>query len=204
MIRINLLSSERKKTARAPVFDVAARMTLACGLVLAAAAGGIGWWYWSLSQEEAAVERDIAAAQQEVARLRPIIAEVSQFEAQRQRLQQRVQLIAQLRKGQGVPVQLLDQVSKSLPDMLWLTAMQQDGADLTIEGRSTTLVALSDFVGNLGASDFFKKPIEIVDSKVETVQPGAGVSQALDVIRFTVKAQLATAPGGAGGSPAAR
>ena len=200
MIRINLLSGERKKAARGPVFDVAKQITLACGLVVLTAAAGIGYWYWSLSEETAMVETEIAAAQQEVARLRPIIAEVSTFEQQRQRLQQRVQLIGQLRKGQGIPVQMLDQISRSLPEMLWLTSLDQEGGDLTIEGRSTTLVALSDFVGNLGSSSFFKKPIEIVDSKVENDAQGG--QAALEIIRFTVKAQLAAAPGGAGGSPA--
>lgn len=200
MIRINLLSGDRKKAARTPAFDIGTRITLACGLVLVAAASGVGWWYWSLSSEAATVAHDVAAAQQEVARLRPIIAEVSQFEAQRQRLQERVQLIGQLRKGQGVPVQMLDHVSRSLPDMLWLTSLQQEGADLTIEGRSTTLVGLSDFVGNLATTGFFKKPVEIVDSKVESDTRAKGP----EIIRFTVKAQLAMAAGGTGGSPAAR
>jgi type IV pilus assembly protein PilN len=200
MIRINLLSGERKKTTRASGFNAASRTTFLSGLVLALGVSGIGYWYWSLSQEAATVEAEVAAAQHEVARLRPIIAEVSQFEAQRQRLQQRVQLIAQLRKGQGIPVQMLDHVSRSLPDMLWLTSMSQDGGNLTIEGRSTTLVALSDFVGNLATDTFFKKPIDIIDSKVESDGQGRGI----DVIRFTVKAQLAMASGGAGGSPAAR
>ena len=194
MIRINLVGGERKKASRAPVFDVGKRIALACALILVVAAGGIGGWWWSLTREAEAVESEIVAANQEVARLRPIIAEVSKFEARRQQLQQRVQLIEQLRKGQGVPVQLLDQVSRSLPEMLWLTSMQQTGADVTIEGRSTTLVALSDFVGNLGTNEFFKKPIEIVDSQVET-----GQQQGPEVIKFTVKAQLLTAPGGAGG-----
>jgi type IV pilus assembly protein PilN len=200
MIRINLLSGERKKATRGPAFDVAARITVASGLVLVAAASGIGWWYWSLSQEAATVEQEISAAQQEVARLRPIIAEVAQFETQRQRLQQRVQLIAQLRKGQGIPVQMLDHVSRSLPDMLWLTSMQQEAGSLTIEGRSSTLVALSDFVGNLATNSFFNKPIDIIDSKVENDAQGRGP----EVIRFTVKAQIANAPGVAGGSPAGR
>jgi type IV pilus assembly protein PilN len=199
MIRINLLSSERQKAARrAPTFDIGKRITLVCSLILVLGAGGIGWWYWSLTQEAAIVESEIAASQQEVARLRPIIAEVSKFESRRQQLQQRVQLIEQLRKGQGVPVQLLDQVSRSLPDMLWLTSMTQKGGDVTIEGRSATLVALSDFVGNLGTTDFFKKPIEIVDSQVESQTQGP------ETIKFTVKAQLATAPGGAGGPAAGK
>lgn len=199
MIRINLLSSERQKVARrAPAFDIGKRITLACSLILVAGVAGIGWWYWSLTHDAQMVEDEITAAQSEVARLRPIIAEVSQFEARRQQLQQRVQLIEQLRKGQGVPVQLLDQISRSLPEMLWLTSMQQAGADVTIEGRSTTLVALSDFVGNLGTTDFFKKPIEIVDSQVENQSNQQGP----EIIKFTVKAQLATAPGGAAGGPA--
>ena len=199
MIRINLLSSERQKAARrAPTFDIGKRITLVCSLILVLGAGGIGWWYWSLTQEAAIVESEIATSQQEVARLRPIIAEVSKFESRRQQLQQRVQLIEQLRKGQGVPVQLLDQVSRSLPDMLWLTSMTQKGGDVTIEGRSATLVALSDFVGNLGTTDFFKKPIEIVDSQVESQTQGP------ETIKFTVKAQLATAPGGAGGPAAGK
>ena len=196
MIRINLLSSERQKAARrTPTFDIGKRITLACSLILVLGIGGIGWWYWSLTQEASATEAEIIDLQQQVARLRPVIAEVATFEARRQQLQERVQLIEVLRKGQGVPVQLLDQVSRSMPDMVWLTAMKQAGGDVTIEGRSTTLVALSDFVGNLATTEFFKKPIEIVDSKVESQ------SQGPETIKFTVKAQLAIAPGA--GGPAA-
>lgn len=201
MIRINLLPGERQKAKRAPAFDASKRITLACSLVLVAGVGGIGWWYWSLTQTAAAVETEIADAQTQVARLRPIIAEVASFEARRQRLQQRVQLIEQLRKGQGVPVQLLDHVSRSLPDMLWLTAMEQQGPEVTIEGRSTTLVGLSDFVGNLGTTEVFKKPIEIMDSQVD---PDSARSGGPELIKFTVKAQLANAPGGAAGPSGGR
>ena len=51
--------------------------------------------------------------------------ERQQFEAQREQLRQRVALITQLRSGQNIPVQLLDHISRSLPDMLWLTTMEQ-------------------------------------------------------------------------------
>ena len=198
MIRINLLTTERQNAARrAPAFDIGKRITLACSLIVVAAGGGIGWWYWSLTKEASAVEAQIKDAQRQVVRLKPIIAEVAKFESQRQQLQERVQLIEQLRKGQGVPVQLLDQVSRSLPDMLWLTSMQQDGAAVTIQGRSTTLVGLSDFVGNLGSSNFFKKPIEIVDSKAQAEK----TDQSVDLITFTVKAQLLSVPGETGSSP---
>ena len=190
MIRINLLGERQKARGRTPAFDVGRQVTLACSLILVP---GIGYWYYSLTQASAQVETELAAAQQEAARLRSLITEVQQFDQRRGQLQQRVALIEQLRKGQSVPVQMLDLVSRSLPEMLWLTGMNQSGPDVTIEGRSTTLISLSDFVGNLGANEFFRKPVEIVDSQVESAA-GTPVGASVDVIKFTVKAQLATAP----------
>ena len=202
MIRINLLGAERKQARKAPAFDLGQRLTVACSLILVAAVVGIGWWYWALNKDSARVDAEIAAAQQEAARLQNLLAEVQRFEAQRTQLQQRVQLIEQLRSGQAVPVQLLDHISRSLPDMLWLTDMAQDGAAVTIQGRSTTLVALSDFVGNLGNGALLKKPIEIVNSQVEAARNTAPGQQAVDLISFTVKAELAPT-GRAGGAGAA-
>jgi type IV pilus assembly protein PilN len=207
MIRINLLGTERQPKARAKTassFDVGQRLTVACSLILVAAVVGIGWWFWTLNNETARLDAEIVARQQEAARLQSLLTEVQRFEAQRGQLQQRVQLIEQLRGGQSIPVQLLDHVSRSLPEMMWLTEMQQDGAALTIQGRSTTLIALSDFVGNLGNGALLKKPIEIVKSQVDVTRaatgPGAG---AVELINFTVKAELA-AVGGAGAAAAGR
>jgi type IV pilus assembly protein PilN len=191
MIRINLLGVERQKARKATFsFNLAQGVPVLCGLIVVAAAAGIGWWYWSLTQASAQVDADIVATRQESARLAGLMNEVTQFEAQRTQLQQRVTLIETLRKGQSIPVQLLDHVSKSLPDMLWLTDLEQEGPGLTIEGRATTLIALSDFVGNLGLGATLTKPIEIVKSEVAEVgttpgQPGA------ELIQFTVRAQVA-------------
>ena len=187
MIRINLLGVERQKAKKAIAFDIGQRLTLACSLLLVAAALGIGWWYYSLTQASARVDAEIAAAQQETARLKSLLTEVQQFEQRREQLQQRVALIEQLRSGQSVPVQLLDHVSRSLPDMLWLTQLAQTGTQVTIQGRSTTLIALSDFVGNLGTSPLLVKPIEIVNSQVVG---DAGQ----ELVEFTVRANINRPP----------
>jgi type IV pilus assembly protein PilN len=199
MIRINLLGGERQVKKRAIVFDLGKRLTLACSLLLVMTAVGVGYWYYSLTQRSTQVDADIASARQEQARLQSIIREVAAFNQQRAQLQQRVALIEQLRGGQSVPVQLLDAVSKSVPDMLWLTDFEQKGSGITIQGQSTTLISLSDFVGNLGNTSLLVKPIEIVDSKVETVG-GTGPGSGVDLIKFTVKAQLA--PSAKAASPA--
>ena len=77
---------------------------------------------------------------------------------------------------------MLDQISRSLPDMLWLTSLKQspDGKDVTIEGRSTTLTGLSDFVVNLEHSGYFKRSVEIVSTEVSNTPAG-------DIITFTVR-----------------
>jgi len=191
MIRINLLAVERERAKRRPATGLQAtqqKITLACSLILVLTGLGVGWWYWSLDKQSDRIEEDIVGSQRETERLRTLIQQVQQFEARRGQLQQRVGLIEELRRGQGGPVRLLDEISRSLPDMLWLTEVKQAGIELTIAGRCTTLTALSDFVGNLELGGFFKKPVEILDSQVDQTRTPGGV----DLIRFSIKATIDT------------
>jgi type IV pilus assembly protein PilN len=182
MIRINLL--ERPKAPRA-AFDIARHTTALCALVLLVFAAGIGWRVWHLSQEDARLTRETAEAQREANRLKSVLQQVEQFEQRKGQLQQRVTLIEELRRGQSGPVHLLDEISRSLPDRLWLTEMKQEGSDVRLLGHTTSLTALSDLVGNLESSGYFVRPVEIVDSQVESTA-GAG-----DLVKFTVKATFA-------------
>jgi len=197
MIRINLLGHEREKPKRrqagtAPAaFESGQKIAVACTLILALAALGVAWWYWSIRKEANLLTDEIAAAQQETARLRSLIVQVNQFEERKAQLQQRVTLIEQLRRGQSGPVHLLDQISRSVPEMLWLTQLEERGSDVLIEGRCTSLTSLSDFVDNLSRSGWFKRPVEITESQVEA-SPAAGT----DLIKFSVKAQFAPPTGG--------
>jgi type IV pilus assembly protein PilN len=204
MIRVNLLPSERRK-AKAPAFGLQSGQRIALGgsLILLLAALFVGWRYWALGQDAAQVERDIEAQRREEQRLVQVINEVRDFEARRERLQQRVSLIEELRRGQTAPVHMLDQVSRSLPDMMWLTKMTQTGYDVTMEGNCLSLTSLSDFVTNLESSRYFARPVEIVTSEVV-----AANQDNPELIRFTVKgtfqmAGLQTAPP-AGATPATK
>ena len=189
MIRINLLGVERTKTRKLPTFTIQAQqLTIACSLILVGSFAGIGWWYWTLKQNAAQVETDITTAQGEQVRLQSVLAEVRQFEARRSQLQQRVQLIEQLRAGQTLPVQILDHISRSVPELLWLTEMEQKGDALTIQGRSNTLIAVSDFVANLGGSDMVAKPVDF-DTQVEMLQ-GAQGQPGVELYKFTVRAKV--------------
>jgi type IV pilus assembly protein PilN len=188
MIRINLLASERDRTKKRAVTlgTVGQKLTIGCSLIVILAALFCGWRYWTVTRESSQLDAAIVAAQQESARLRSIIGQVQQFEQRKAQLQQRVGLIEQLRNGQSGPVHMLDQISRALPPMLWLTGLKQVGADLVvIEGRCTALTGLSDFVSNLEASGYFKRSIEIVSTQTETVPQPPG-----EVVKFSIKAQF--------------
>jgi len=183
MIRINLISERRSVKAVSKGFQAGQKITVIGSLLLVLTLVGVGWRYWALGQQQAQVAREVSAAQREEQRLAEILKQVAEFEVRKQQLEQRVALIDELRKGQNAPVHMVDQISRALPDMTWLTTLKQEGFTLTIQGRCLTLTALSDFVGNLEASRYFVRPVEIVDSVVVN---GDGKATP-DLIQFTIR-----------------
>ena len=208
MIRINLLpvDRERRKKRGLSFGTVNQQVTAACTLILLTAVSVCGWRYYKVWQESTALDKDIMAAQQETQRLHSVILQVQLYEQRKAQLQQRVVLIEQLRKSQTGPVHMLDQISRALPPMFWLTELKQVGADVVIDGRCTALTALSDFVATLERSGYFKKSVEIVSTQTESIPQPPG-----ELIKFSVKAQFiqpgANAAGGgvkAGAAPPAK
>jgi type IV pilus assembly protein PilN len=186
MIHINLVAGERRAAKSvAKRFDFAQKMTIVGSLIVVLTVLLIGWRFWALNQHETQLSADIDGAKREEARLAEVLKQVAEFEVQRQQLQDRVSLIDELRKGQNAPVHMIDQISRSLPEMTWLVSLKQDVYDITIEGRSTSHAALSDFVGNLEETRYFQKPVEIVESQVV-----AGQNDGPDLINFTIKGKF--------------
>jgi len=68
---------------------------------------------------------------------------------------------------------------------MWLVEMKQTANDIAIEGRCTTLTALSDFVSALETTNYFERPVEIVDSMVE-----AGSPTTPELIKFSIKGRF--------------
>jgi type IV pilus assembly protein PilN len=209
MIRINLLSVDKPAAATAASgpklsFNIGEKAgPLAAVLILAGAAGYVALDYLSVQQQHRSLVKELDAARAEKARLQPILKEVEQFDAQKKDLQMRVNLIEELRQNQVGPVHMLDQISRSLPDRLWLVEMKQTGNDVTLDGKTSTLSSLADFVANLEASGYFARPVEITNSEEEKKGD-------TDLIKFTVKATFEMpgakkpAAAAAGAAPARR
>jgi type IV pilus assembly protein PilN len=184
MIRINLLAVEREHARKRVFIPAAHRVTIGASLILVGTAVLVGWWFWSLRQESARLDEELARAEVETRQVRSVLEQVRKFESRKAVLQQRVSLIEELRKGQAAPVHLLDEISKSIPERLWLSELTQVGADFTMSGMTDSLTGVTDFVANLESTKWFRKPVEILDSQVQT---DAKVG---DLIRFQVKAQF--------------
>ncbi len=185
MIRVNLLG-ERRSVKKRFAFGTHQKMVVGCGIILVVTGAGLGWRIWSLNHASAAVDAELSAAQKETARLHSIIAQVQQFEQRRAQLQQRVGLIEQLRRDQIGPVHMLDEISRALPPMMWLTGLKQnkETSDVIIDGRCTTLTGLSDFVANLQASGYFRRSVEILNSSTENSKETG------ELIHFQIKASF--------------
>jgi len=183
MIRINLLAVDReRKRSTGVVIPAAQRVTIAASLILLGTTLFVGWWFWSLHQASTRVDQELLKGEREMQQLRSVLAQVQKFEASKAQLQQRVTLIEQLRKGQAAPARVLDQISRSVPDRLWLADLKQAGNDFTLDGFATSMTALSDFVAGIEGTKWFRKPVEIIDSQVTSDTKNG------DLVRFTVKA----------------
>ena len=201
MIKVNLLAGERKKAKKKLLIPAGQQLTIVCSLVLVLTLLGVGWRFWAVTKESKQLDADIAAAQRETAQLQTIIAQVQAFEQEKAQLQQRIVLIEDLRKAQTGPVHMLDQISRSVPPMLWLTQLKQNPAtnEVLLDGRCTTLTGLSDFVATLESTGFFKKSIEIVSSVSEAAK--ASQTPQVEMIKFQIKATFQR-PGDPAAAPA--
>jgi type IV pilus assembly protein PilN len=159
MIRINLLESERAASSKpkgaAAGSSAAGGGSSSMGPYLPLIAGlavallGCGFFYMQLTNEINDTNAKIVVAKAEVAKLQLEKAKKEELERKRKSFQDQVNLIERLKAEQGGPVRMLDEISKALPDFVWLTKMDQTGATLRISGEASNNNSIADFLNNL-------------------------------------------------------
>jgi type IV pilus assembly protein PilN len=163
MIKINLVAEAPTKAARAkragPELSLGARQgDILLLAVLAVALLGIGTRWLLLKNERdhlRAVEREKRVQRDE---LQPYIQKVQELEAKRDQLRHKISVINNLKQNQRGPVRIMDEVSRALPDLVWLTKMTMRGSNLTISGVAMDETAVANYISNLDSSPFFQEP----------------------------------------------
>lgn len=163
MIKINLISeaptaavTKRKR----PEFSLGAKqgdIILVTMLAIALAVSGT-WWYLLTSkradlqetERQRTVERD---------ELKPYIDKVEELEAKRTLLKRKVDVINDLKNKQHGPVRIMDEVSRALPDLIWLEKLSLSGNAITLTGQAMDENAVANYYSNLDASPFFEEPV---------------------------------------------
>jgi len=184
VIRINLLGNV-PKVAR-PWVPANQKSAIAGLALLIATASGVGGWWWQVSRARADVDRQIAEQEAQLTRMKNVSVLVEQAVAQKLELTERLGLIDRLRSVMKGPVGILETVSGSVPDGLWLVELKQTGSMVQIEGRALSLTSVTDFTEQMQNSGMFKRPVEIVTTTTEAVEDTS-------VIRFIVKGESTAA-----------
>ena len=130
---------------------------LIIGLTLVALVGALG--YWLIAKRNLA--RTIETMEQrkaEAKKLESAIAAVNDFQKKKDNLQKRIDLINQLKQNQKGPVRIMDQVSRDLPDLVWLDTMSISGGHIAVNGRGLNPNAIALFVSNVKQDAFFEEP----------------------------------------------
>jgi type IV pilus assembly protein PilN len=202
LIRINLLTEARAAAARkkSPFLPSGARLNNV--ILLGGVVAGllyIGIMALVLTSRSKALDEDIVRAQEEVARLKSIIDEVKGYEDKKASLEAKIQLINNLKTNQKGPVRLMDEISKALPDLVWLSELTVSGDQVSLRGRTLSPNAVATYLENLKKSPFFAEP---VFRNLGREGGSQGIYTWEMSLTFTNAQALSAAPG-AGSGPAA-
>ena len=166
MIRINLSGADRPTKKRkagggggggggAPSTPGAVQAYLLLGIFLGGALLVCLGLFFYVSGQIRELDTKITAAEERQRQLQEIKRQVDALELKRATFQRKVDLIERLKAEQSGPVHMLDEVSKALPDFVWLTNLDQAGNAVKFQGQSNGLTSVADFISALERSGWF-------------------------------------------------
>jgi len=163
MIKINLVSeaptatvTKRKRTE----FSLGAKQgDIILVTVLAIAVAVCGTWWFILKSKRTELKEIERQRTVERDELQPYIDKVEELEAKRALLKRKVEVINDLKNKQRGPVRIMDEVSRALPELVWLTQLKLSGTSITLTGEAMDENAVANYYSNLDSSPFFEEPV---------------------------------------------
>ncbi|MBI4482737.1 MAG: PilN domain-containing protein [Acidobacteria bacterium] len=158
MIRVNLLRDRTTRAKKPVITTETSRVGVAFIVLFLVSILVMGWWWWSLANERQEKTTQIQQLQAESQRLQKVQVEIAEFEKLKTSYEGRIQIIEALKSRQTIPVELLNNLIKSVPEAptLWLTALTENQAGINIEGSAFNIESIADFISNLEKSGYFK------------------------------------------------
>ncbi len=178
MIKINLLPV--RVSAKREVFIVqAAIVAIALLLVLVA----LGFMDYSISGKIEVVKITIARTEEEINRLSVIIKKVNKFKSESKKLERKLDVIKTLEAGREAPVHMIDELTKMVPEKLWLKSFKESKWKIAMVGNALDHKNIADFMANMERSPMFRS----VQLKSTRKEKGSGFETTLFTIQATFK-----------------
>jgi len=163
MIKINLLRPEKKDVATGGGTTVSfAEEAKPSQLSIPALVGaialtvvGIGLMYFLQAGELSSQQKLLEERTLRKAELESILKELAQLEATKLALDNKIKIISDLKLKQKDAVLMMDKISRSLPEWVWLTDLTYRGGAVAISGKALSNNLIADLINNLQNSSFF-------------------------------------------------
>ena len=183
MILINLLPHrEAARKRRREVFHATLFASALMGLVIA---GSIYWWLQILISEQQGKNRFL---QQEIAVLENQIKEIATIEEEISALTARQKAVENLQSDRNMPVHLLNELVRQLPDGVYISSFKQTNRSVVMQGMAQSNERVSELLCSFaGNSPWISKPelVEIVSANV-TLAPKDQRRVASFKVQFTL------------------
>jgi len=173
MIRINLLGAPKPKGKKGPAIsmpsfelgNLGGPLVQVAAVLLIAGAVNFGYWY-QLDREKKSIEMQTRVAEAKNRELADIKVRYLERQRQADAYKRRVDVIDQLRASQSDnTVNLLTTIADTVnnTEAVWLNSMQDQGANVAIDGTALSSDAVANLISNLQKTGFFRN-IEIRES----------------------------------------
>ncbi len=176
MIKINLLRPQKKEVIRPgeeieevirPEVRKEAKNYFVYIILIAIIAIG-GMFYFqnrAINHEKKLLER----AREEKRKLAHIVKDLEELQKKKLLVERRIELINNLRAKQEAPVIMMDELSKNLPDWVWLTSLKFKSNRIEIKGRALSNNLIADYITNLNRSPYFTN-VNLIDSTQKRIK----------------------------------
>jgi len=163
MIKVNLLSPEKKDitpgvSATETFTDEARESKISIPAVVGASVLTvfiIGGMYFLQSNKLTSVKKHLGERKARLVELEDVLETLKVLEKTKKVLKNKVDIIQNLNSRKQVAVKMMDQLSRALPEMVWVRGMRFNNNTLSLSGSALSNNLVADFINNLKSTNYF-------------------------------------------------
>jgi len=152
MIEINLLPVSEIREKEKKRFKVSVSLLLTSLVIVVCV-----YLKWTANQKERNLDENIGKINEEIKRLDLLIKEVAQLKNEKEALEKRLKVAETLEKGRLEAAVIMMDLSKRVPEKLWLEGLEKRGELVKCSGIALDEETIADFMTALKGSSYIKK-----------------------------------------------